>query len=344
MRKWLSRYLMPLLIVFCAVLLPAAAALAAKPDLVITGTGVYEDVVIYPGEWSRYTQVVRTYSTNNNFDYHKIWKVKGYDLFVLIGVNNLKSQKYTVTFIAKDGARLSKTIGQLRSQFYYPKFSGEGSAVAPTIGFYRAVLFNPDYQGKPDPADAIWQDRELTEADRDNEESPRLYFGQASGQYSENNQSFFLKNLACIVVGEERPVEETPQDEDPGKDTTPGSDIKPGVVTKPGGTTPGKEETKTTAPGTPSTKTDPERDPDPGAATKDEESKEQLNEDTGNGNEPKTAIDDIDNEDREPDPGADKRPREIRWPWIAAGAILVVGPAVGAYFYTRRRGVQNSDQ
>ncbi|HPZ12443.1 MAG TPA: hypothetical protein PKV91_08855, partial [Bacillota bacterium] len=79
--------------------LPVVPALTAQvhaqsqPVLTVTGTGLHQDVLIYEGDWSNYTEVVRYYSSNNNHDYHKIWKVKGYDLFELLGAQNLKTDQ-----------------------------------------------------------------------------------------------------------------------------------------------------------------------------------------------------------------------------------------------------------
>jgi len=206
--------------------LPVVPALTAQvhaqsqPVLTVTGTGLHQDVLIYEGDWSNYTEVVRYYSSNNNFDYHKIWKVKGYDLFELLGAQNLKTdQDYEVTFVAADGAPVTRKISELQSQYYYPQFTVEsGQLVAPMLGFYRAALYEPDFQGRPDPDEIIWEDRELTEADRD-ANAPRLHMGQAAGQVSENNQSFFLRDLVRIVVGEERPT-------DPGDDEFKNSPYK----------------------------------------------------------------------------------------------------------------------
>ena len=56
---------------------------AASVDLLITGTGVNEEVAITEDDWSKYEMVERHYSRNNSFYFHKIVKVKGYDLFDL---------------------------------------------------------------------------------------------------------------------------------------------------------------------------------------------------------------------------------------------------------------------
>jgi hypothetical protein len=339
MHKRLPRYLVPLLVVLWAILLPAFTAQAAEPVLTITGTGLQQDVLIYDGDWSNYTLVERYYSSNNNFNYHKIWKVKGYDLFELMGVGNLKSQKYAVTFIAKDGARITKTVSDLRSQFYYRKFTADsGEPVSPMIGFYRAVLYGPDIQGLPDPADVIWQDRALTEADKDRDESPRLYFGQAPGQVSENNMSYFLKNLTRIVVGEERLPATDPPDPDNGE--------KP-VETKPKETGSGGLPEKPSPPGSQISKPDPEKEPGSGAAADAEETSGEPNGESAA--EEETEDDTITEPDEKEKPQTGiitgKQPRKTGWPWILAGVILIGGLAGGVYYYyIRRRGAHNNDQ
>ena len=190
--------------------LPVWTVQAAQPVLTITGTGLEHDVLIFEEDWANYDMVERFYSSNNNFNYHKIWKAKGYDVFDLIGQGNLKTdQDYDVAFVsALDGGRVTRTVSELQSQYYHPQFTEDGAVpVAPMLSFYRTAVFEPDYQRLPVPAEVIWTDRELTEADHD-KDAPRLMTGQPLGQVSQNNQSFFNKKVGRIVVGEERPIEE----------------------------------------------------------------------------------------------------------------------------------------
>lgn len=186
----------------------AAHAQAAQPVLTITGTGLEHDVLIYGEDWGNYDLVERFYSSNNNWNYHKIWKAKGYDIFDLIGQDNLKTdQDYNVAFISglPDAARVNMTVSQMQSQYYHPKFTEAGAVlVAPMFSFYRTAVFEPDYQELPDPAGVEWVDMVLTEAHRDSD-APRLMNGQPLGEVSKNNQSFFNKEVCRIVVGEERP-------------------------------------------------------------------------------------------------------------------------------------------
>jgi DMSO/TMAO reductase YedYZ molybdopterin-dependent catalytic subunit len=214
-KKWLGRKLLALMLVLTMILgqvplLQNEGVLQAQgqPDLVITGTGLVEDVVIT--DWADYTvshaMEDRFYSSNNNFNFHKIWKVRGYDLFNLIGSENLITDDlltdYSITFVAKDGARVTKTVSELQSQYYYPDFTvASEQRVSPMLAFYRAALFEPS-AGLP--TNVTWEDRELTEADKDNN-APRLHMGQVHGNVSDINQQFFLRDLVRIVVGDERP-------------------------------------------------------------------------------------------------------------------------------------------
>lgn len=341
MRKWLTRYIIPLLLVLWIVLLLSSAGLAAQPALTITGTGLHHDVQISGNGWSKYSLEDRFYSSSNNFNYHKIWKVKGYDIFNLIGDGNLKTdQNYAVVFIsALDGGKVTKTVSELQSQYYHPKFTASGAVpVAPMLSFYRTAVFEPDYQGLPESTEVIWQDRALTENDSDGDK-PRLVMGQSLGQVSQNNQSFFNKQVARIVVGEERPVEEPPTEEN--TDSTK----------KPGESTPGKEETKPSSPGSPDAKDEPEKEKVPGSDAKEGEA---ADKDNGDSELDKGTDEEAENGEKDEDEMAaapdeednaltgeeiDEKPRKPRWPWIAAGAVIVAGLAGGGiYYYIRRRG------
>ncbi len=187
--------------------LPLPTVQAAQPVLTITGTGLNHDVLIFEEDWSNYDLVERFYSSNNNYDYHKIWKAKGYDIFDLIGQGNLKTdQDYNVAFIsALDGGRVNLKVSELESQYYHPDFTESNAVlVAPMLSFYRTAVFEPEYQRLPAPGEVIWTDRALTESDLDTD-APRLMTGQPRGEVSKNNQSFFNKQVCRIVVGEERP-------------------------------------------------------------------------------------------------------------------------------------------
>ena len=179
-----------------------APSVPSGPALLITGSGLKEDVQI--SNWSAYSSALvdRYYSSNNNWNFHKIWKVRGFDLFSLFGTGNLKTdQDYTVTFVAADGLRYSESISSLKDRYYYPHFTGSGSQVYPVIGFYRAALFEPNVPGLP--VSVTWSDRSLTAGDLD-DMAPRLYLGQ-KGNPSDRNQPLFVRELVRIVVGEERP-------------------------------------------------------------------------------------------------------------------------------------------
>lgn len=182
--------------------------MASSHVLTISGTGLHEDLII--DDWSNYPTTERFYSSNNNFDFHKIWFVRGYDLFSLIGTENLKKDRnYDITFIASDGLVLTWKIDQLKNLYYYPDFTvNTEQLVLPMIGFWRAQLF--DHQGHPH--DVTWEKRSLTDNDRD-DRAPRLYLGQEKGNVSDKNQQFFIRNLLAIVIDEAGETEfEGPED------------------------------------------------------------------------------------------------------------------------------------
>lgn len=175
--------------------------------LVITGTGLQQDVFLAAADlrFNNPALVERYYTSSNNWDFHKIWKVKGFDLFNLMGAENLKTDRdYPVTFQAADGLKYTETVSSLKSRCYHPEFAAAGGKpVGPLIGVYRQAVFEPNYQGLP--GEVSWADRQLTAGDRD-DRAPRLYLGQKQGNPSDRNQSLFVRDLVRIVVGEERPA------------------------------------------------------------------------------------------------------------------------------------------
>jgi hypothetical protein len=329
MSKKISKCLASMLLVLSAVLLlTAAPAWAAQPDLIITGTGLYEDVVIYPGDWGQYAYAVdeRYYSSNNALDFHHIWKVWGYDLFSIIGIRNLKSQKYAITFYSRDGAKMEMTIGDLRSRFYYPRFDvSKGKPIAPMIGFKRVDLY--EYQDKdgnpPDPVDVIFEDKPVG----DDSKAPRLYFGQSKDKVSDRNMTFFLYKLAKIVVGDERP---SAKDETAKKG---GGGAEKSEATKGSGTTKSGKAGEKKADG----KSEMENE-EGAAAPKDKDDRgDKKNKEDADGAEIAA-----------PETGDGKNPgisgtaaggeTRRRWPWIAAGAVVAAGLAGGGvYYYINKR-------
>ncbi|MEN6350753.1 MAG: hypothetical protein ABFD08_15335, partial [Syntrophomonas sp.] len=185
--------------IFMVAPVPWAEA-GTEPTLVITGTGLNEDVFVYAADWA--DMVERTYSTNNTYNFHKILKVRGYDLFNLIGTDNLKTdQDYSVKLIASDGFQTSKNVSALQSQYYYPDMTvNSEQPAAPMIGYYSKEL----YTNSSPQAPITWEDAELTQSDLDGN-APRIYFGQEQGNIDDTNQSNFVRDLVRIVVGEERP-------------------------------------------------------------------------------------------------------------------------------------------
>ncbi|HOA36397.1 MAG TPA: hypothetical protein PKV91_08820 [Bacillota bacterium] len=363
MNKYLPRCLLLLVIVLWVILMMSpwtSPAQAADPDLIITGTGLKKDVIIYPHDWeNNYNKVTRYYSSNNTLNFHHIWKVRGYDLFDIIKTDNLvdASKDYLLTFVARnrDGTetRISRTMNDLKNRYYYPHFDpNEEIPVPPMIGFERADLY--EHQGLPVPADVVWGDKPF---ERDND-APRLYFGQAKGNVSDKNMTFFLYGLFKIVVGEERPPGDDGDDGSEDSDgsgsggggtgtTTPpgGGSSGTGTTQPPGGSGPGTGTTKPPAPGTQPPAPEPGKEQDPG----DPDEAEADQPVAGPGKETEEPGDEEEGEDDpaakpEEEPDLDNetgsKKRKVIWPWIAAGAALVAGGAGGVYYYIicRRRG------
>lgn len=174
---------------------------AARVDLVITGTGVYEEVVISENDWAKYEMVERHYSSNNSLGFHKIVKVKGYDLFNLIGEGNLKTDKdYEVTFTCSDGFEIKKTISELKGTYFFKDFTEAGKEESrPMLARYSKELVEfPKNKFSPP---VTWTDQPLTEDDLDRA-FPKLVFGQ--NHIDDMNQSNWGKEIVKITIGEER--------------------------------------------------------------------------------------------------------------------------------------------
>ena len=174
---------------------------ASAVDLLITGTGVNEEVRIGQADWSKYNMIERIYSGNNSFNFHKIIKAKGYDLFELIGKDNLKTdQDYQVKFTCADGFEITKSIKELEETYYFSDFTEKSKQKSqPMIAKYTAVLadFPQDKFSPP----IKWTDRAINEKDLD-EGFPKLVFGQTS--IDDMNISRWGKDIVKITIGEER--------------------------------------------------------------------------------------------------------------------------------------------
>lgn len=173
---------------------------ASSVDLLITGTGVKEEVRISEKDWTNYEIVEKTYSTNNSLNFHKIVKARGYDLFKLIGVDNLKKDKdYKVKFTSSDGFEFATTISELKSKYYYSDFTASSKiGSTPMIAKYTKViadfpknLFNPPIK---------WEDKPITEKDLD-KSFPKLAFGQTD--IDDMNMSKWAKDVVKITIGDE---------------------------------------------------------------------------------------------------------------------------------------------
>ncbi|NYB74419.1 MULTISPECIES: S-layer homology domain-containing protein [Sedimentibacter] len=193
----LSLILVICMIVSQALILPANAS---EVDLLITGTGINEEVIITEADWSKYSMVEKIFSTNNSLGFHKIVKAKGYDLFELIGTDNLKNDyDYEVKFTCADGFEFTKTISELKNTYSYNDFTEKTkSNVSPMIAKYNAVL--ADYPKDVFAPPITWSDRELTEKDLDRD-FPKLVFGQNG--IDDMNMSKWGKEVIKITIGEE---------------------------------------------------------------------------------------------------------------------------------------------
>lgn len=207
-------FLVALLVIsLTGLLVPQGNAEASTPVLDITGTGLEQDLAISESDWLDFNNpnmVERYFSSNKNTpEHHKIWKVKGFDLFTLLNSAGLiDGTDWTVTFEASDGFTRTWTISQLQSMYYHPDFTpGSAQQVLPMIGIYRTELFSKLISEFTPPVS--WEDRALSASDKDTN-PPRLFVGQAQGDISDKNQSRFVRDLRRIVVGEERPPVDPP--------------------------------------------------------------------------------------------------------------------------------------
>src|SRR6056297_4193784 len=146
---------------------------AAEVELLITGTGVNEEVSVTAEDWDTYDMIERIYSANNSLNFHKIIKTKGYDLFELIGEDNLKTnENYEMHFICSDGFEFTKTLETLKSLYSFRDFTEENSVLSkPMLAKYSSVL--ADYPKDNFNPPINWQDQSLTEKDLD-KDFPKL--------------------------------------------------------------------------------------------------------------------------------------------------------------------------
>ncbi len=174
-----------------------------EEELLITGTGVIEEVSITSSGWARYTLLERTYSTNNSLGFHKIVKAKGYDLFELIGEKNLKGDNdYTVKFTCSDGFEFSKTISELRNAYCFSNFTSKSkSSVSPMIAKYTLVMADFPKDSFVPPVSFV--DMAITESNID-KDFPKLVFGQTD--IDDMNMSKWGKEVVKVTVGDEREV------------------------------------------------------------------------------------------------------------------------------------------
>jgi hypothetical protein len=181
----------------------------AEVELLITGTGINEEVSVTSDDWDKYTMVERTYSANNSLNFHKIIKTKGYDLFELIGEDNLKTdQDYEMLFICSDGFEFTKTVEELKNLYFFRDFT-ETSMVSskPILAKYSLVL--ADYPKDSFNPPINWEDQAISEDDLDTD-FPKLVFGQKD--IDDMNLSKWGKEVVKIVIGDEIQGEEAGTD------------------------------------------------------------------------------------------------------------------------------------
>lgn len=202
--KWRKRVkdrVVMLFVIFGLLITMIPMVTAETPDLIITGTGVKTDVEIGSGDWSKYEIKEIVLSGNNSLNFHKITKVRGYDLFELVGEENLLSgQDWEMTFICADGFTFKKTVSELRGTYTYTDFTESSKAQAPAmIARYSAVL--GDYPKDSFAPPVTWTDRQLGDGDID-PDFPKLVFGQTD--IDDMNLSKWGKKVIKIVIGDER--------------------------------------------------------------------------------------------------------------------------------------------
>lgn len=182
---------------------------AASTDLTITGIGINKDVVIKDGDWSKYKLSEEYYSTNNSLGFHKIIKVKGYDLFDLIGKDNLKTDMdYLVNFTCADGFKFTKLISELKNTYYYKDFTETSKAKARAMIVTHTTVL-ADYPKNVFAPPIKWSDKAITEKDKE-KDFPKLTFGQVA--IDDMNMSSWGKEVIKITIGEERPVDNASMD------------------------------------------------------------------------------------------------------------------------------------
>ena len=171
-----------------------------KP-LIITGSALTKNLIITPSDWHLDNPDMREihYSSNNHFNFFKIWRMKGFDFSQLLNKAGFHERPDTpVTFMADDGFSYTENLACLMNRYFYPDLTIEQrESVPPMIVVYRVLCFD-----EKDPQLPIsWKTQKLTKADLD-PQSPRLVIGQRLDNAGDDNQSVFVGNLIKIVVGE----------------------------------------------------------------------------------------------------------------------------------------------
>ncbi|MDW7672096.1 MAG: hypothetical protein SCK57_03840 [Bacillota bacterium] len=171
--------------------------------LIITGDALEGELVLNLSEWKLDNPdfVDALFSSNNHFGYHKIWRVKGYDLYRLLAEAGLREVPgTTVTFVASDGFSYTETLESLTARCCFPDLTaGSEEPAMPMIVLYSALMFDEQDPRPP----VFWKARPLTEADYDRQR-PRMMMGQRKDDPSDDNQAYFVGDMVKIVVGKEQ--------------------------------------------------------------------------------------------------------------------------------------------
>jgi hypothetical protein len=87
------------------------------------------------------------FSSNNHFGYHKIWRVKGYDLYRLLAEAGLRQVPgTTVTFVASDGFSYTETLESLKARCCFPDLTpGSEEPAKLMVVLYSALMFDEQH-------------------------------------------------------------------------------------------------------------------------------------------------------------------------------------------------------
>lgn len=167
------------------------------------------EILLTEIDWSEYEIEEKTYSTNNSLGFHKIIKVKGYDLLDVMGKDKLEEGKnYKLKFVSSDGFEIEKTLEELTNGYFFNDFTEESKEIIePMIAQYTKEL--ADFPEAELEAPVQWEDMDIDEEDLD-KSFPRLVFGQTN--VDDMNMSQWAKEVEKIIIVEVEEMEEDTED------------------------------------------------------------------------------------------------------------------------------------